>query len=261
MYYYDLHCHTSHSSDSPSKIEEIIKIAKKRGVDGIAITDHNRTYKGPLEIDGIRIIPGNEITVKGSRHLLAYFIDKNIKPRMDAKKTILEVQKQGGFSVLAHPFRGFSGWESKRPKKKRAIEEAMSVVDGIEVSNASDSGDARELALEMAKKFKKFQTAGSDAHIPGQIGFSVVEVKEHLTKENFKEMLKDAKIILRPESEDFRRSIRYWKKIAVSPAKYIGVYKIQPIKALFLRFIVRNYLRIENFKFEKIISNLLNTMI
>ncbi|MCW3133792.1 MAG: PHP domain-containing protein [Methanophagales archaeon] len=38
---YDLHIHSKYSSDGIIEPEKIIKIALKRGLDGIAITDHS----------------------------------------------------------------------------------------------------------------------------------------------------------------------------------------------------------------------------
>jgi predicted metal-dependent phosphoesterase TrpH len=39
----DLHCHSYYSNDGISSPEKLIKTALKRGLDGIALTDHNTT--------------------------------------------------------------------------------------------------------------------------------------------------------------------------------------------------------------------------
>lgn len=77
----DLHCHTR-LSDGSLGIEEIIALAKGRGVDTIAITDHDclaGTVRARIigERNGIRVIPGVEIsacdTETGSfAHILCY---------------------------------------------------------------------------------------------------------------------------------------------------------------------------------------------
>ena len=46
---YDLHMHTHYSRCSNLKPQTILKLAKKRRLDGIAITDHHE-IKGALEI-------------------------------------------------------------------------------------------------------------------------------------------------------------------------------------------------------------------
>lgn len=47
---YDLHIHSKYSSDGVLEPERIIKIATKRGLNGIAITDHDtiKRRKGKL---------------------------------------------------------------------------------------------------------------------------------------------------------------------------------------------------------------------
>ena len=44
----DLHIHSKYSYDGILEPKDIVKIAIKKGLDGIAITDHN-TVKGALE--------------------------------------------------------------------------------------------------------------------------------------------------------------------------------------------------------------------
>ena len=61
----DLHSHTEHS-DGENTIEEMARFAKKRGLDFLAITDHNTTTHMPV-IDAWRdtpllLIPGEEVT-------------------------------------------------------------------------------------------------------------------------------------------------------------------------------------------------------
>ena len=46
---FDFHIHSKYSFDSFMDIEKIIKVAKKRGIDGIAIADHN-TIKGGRKV-------------------------------------------------------------------------------------------------------------------------------------------------------------------------------------------------------------------
>ena len=46
---YDLHIHSKYSACSNLKLKIILKFAKKRKLDGIAVTDHN-TMKGALQL-------------------------------------------------------------------------------------------------------------------------------------------------------------------------------------------------------------------
>lgn len=77
----DLHCHTK-LSDGSLGIEDLITLAKKRGVDTIAITDHDclaGTVRGKIIGDrfGVQVIPGVELSSTDVQtgktvHLLCY---------------------------------------------------------------------------------------------------------------------------------------------------------------------------------------------
>lgn len=81
----DLHCHTR-LSDGSLGIDDLIVLAKKSGVDTLAITDHDSlaaTVRGKLIGDriGVNVIPGVELsatdTKRGSKaHILCYLPDK-----------------------------------------------------------------------------------------------------------------------------------------------------------------------------------------
>lgn len=78
----DLHLHTT-ASDGVMRPSEIVRYAKKKGLQAIAITDHD-TIEGleegvsEGERIGFEVIPGIEISAEhapGSMHLLGYFFD------------------------------------------------------------------------------------------------------------------------------------------------------------------------------------------
>lgn len=78
----DLHIHSGLSpcADNSMSPNNIINMAKIKGLDAIAITDHNSTKNIPTFISlaekkNIICIPGVEVTTKEEVHLLAYFKD------------------------------------------------------------------------------------------------------------------------------------------------------------------------------------------
>lgn len=82
MGYIDLHLHTT-ASDGAKGPSEIVNYAKSKGLQAIAITDHD-TIEGLEEAVaegqqiGFEVIPGIEISAEhspGSMHLLGYFLD------------------------------------------------------------------------------------------------------------------------------------------------------------------------------------------
>ena len=159
---FDLHIHSKYSYDSFLSPEKIIRIAKKKGLDGIAITDHN-TIKGGMEACKInknkdfQVIVGAEMKTEYG-DIIGLFLEDEIRTRM-FEEVIEEIKSQDGLSVLAHPFRQY-----KNP------EGIVDRVDLVEAFNARSRKADNERACELAKKLKKSVIAGSDAHLSFEIG-------------------------------------------------------------------------------------------
>lgn len=158
----DLHIHSKYSFDSLLSPRTILKVAKKKGLTGIAVTDHN-TIKGGLEVRKINrdsdftVIVGSEIQTDIG-DIIGLCINEEIKSRI-AIDVIEEIKDQGGFVVLPHPFRGH--------KLNQYIIEHSGA---IEVFNGRSTAEENYQALELAKRFNKPFTAGSDAHFATEIG-------------------------------------------------------------------------------------------
>jgi len=251
-YFYDLHCHTLNSKDSPTTLEDIIKVAKERGLDGVAITDHNHVYQGSDHIDGIDIIAGSEITLDNKGHLLAFFIKENIPCGLSLEETVSLIINQGGYSVLAHPFREENGLMVKKDTEN--IKKVIRLIDGLESGNSSDKKEKRNMVLDLFENYPGsfFLTAGSDAHISGQVGFAVVEVDEKLNKDNFREVLNRGRVIVKEEATIFIKEVIVFKKNIVFLSKLLMINKSEIIKNIFFKILMRNYLRIKNRRFLKI---------
>jgi hypothetical protein len=158
----DLHIHSEHSSDSLSSPKCIIKVAKRRGLDGIAVTDHG-TIKGGVEArklcggNDFLVIIGTEIaTEKGD--VLGLFLEREIQSDISAD-VIDEIHSQGGIAVLPHPFKGH-----------KLDEDLLSRIDAIEVFNSRARKVENDKALALAEKYAKPKIAGSDAHFWIEIG-------------------------------------------------------------------------------------------
>jgi len=177
---FDLHIHSKYSYDSFLSPVRIIKVAKRKGLHGVAITDHN-TIKGGIEAlkinedEDFQVIVGAEIRTEYG-DIIGLFLEDEITTNK-FEEVIEEIKSQGGLSVLAHPYRHY-----KFP------EEIIDKVDLVEVFNARSRKADNERAYELAKKFKKPQTAGSDAHLVFEIGRGITivnsEVREELREGN-----------------------------------------------------------------------------
>jgi len=169
----DLHIHTQHSHDSNMTAEEIIKAAKARGLDAIAVVDHN-TLKGAIEVrkkargTGLLVIPGEEIDTE-SGEIIALGIKREIEQGMSLDQACMQVKAQGGFIIVPHPydrFRSGIGDELRRVLKH---------VDAIESFNARTFLNRHNRKAEsVAKDVIIPCVAASDAHFPDEIGNAYV---------------------------------------------------------------------------------------
>ena len=96
----DLHVHTAGSPDAHTKIENLPEIMRARGLDGLAITEHNKF--DPPNLPDVLIVPGVEISSRDG-HILALGVKENIPSRLSADETITRIHDQGGVAIIAHP--------------------------------------------------------------------------------------------------------------------------------------------------------------
>jgi len=168
---FDLHIHSNYSSDSGLTIDDILKQAVKKGLDGIAICDHN-TVAGSLQARErsrelslpLLVIPAVEVsTTKG--HLLVLGIRENIQPNLTPEETIRIAHEKGGVVIAAHPF------------KIRSIGSVDGLeVDAIETFNSRCIFGENTKAKEMAHALGKPETGGSDSHVLATIGLGFTEI-------------------------------------------------------------------------------------
>jgi len=169
----DLHVHTNYSRDGESSVEEIIRAAERRGLDVIAITDHDTVEgaKYALTIEtGILVIPGIEISTKAG-HLIALGITGPVPAGLDFFESVRRARAMGAFLVLPHPYHKFR--HGVGLKLKNAIE----AVDAVESFNSRYIiGSANKKAEKKAVQFNKPYVAGSDAHNARFVGYGVTVV-------------------------------------------------------------------------------------
>lgn len=186
----DLHCHSYYSKDGFSSPEKLIKTALKKGLDGIALTDHNTTAGWKEAIEAAKklkavLVLGEEIkTNEGD--LLGLFLKKEVKEK-NLSKAIKEIKDQGGIAIIPHPFQIWKGFRENLEKYKE-------IIDGVEVFNTRFSFllfDKR--ALDFAKKYNLAMTAGSDAHYFREAGGAYTMAKEAKNLEEFKKAILEKK--------------------------------------------------------------------
>ncbi len=161
--------HTSHSYDGFCSVEDAVKAAKAKGLNGIAITDHNR-IGGHAEAKkfskrGFLVIPGIEISSSGG-HILGIGITKLIPRGLPARETVKRIKEQGGIAIAAHPF--------ALGRKPGLVYKAK--FDAIETLNSRALFLSNPLARGFAERNKIPMTAGSDAHRCDEIGLAYTSV-------------------------------------------------------------------------------------
>lgn len=165
----DLHLHSFYSDDAIGSPEDIIKSLKKRGLHGMALTDHN-TVEGCIHLRNIKtkdflIIPGIEISTADG-HILALNVTKKYKVGLSVEETVEYILDDGGTVVVPHLFRLLSGIKEENLKK---IQNKVSI---IEVFNGCSVPNSNVNSAKVAHELNLGGTGGSDSHDPLYAGYA-----------------------------------------------------------------------------------------
>jgi predicted metal-dependent phosphoesterase TrpH len=172
----DLHVHTIYSRDSLITPKDLVFYAKKRGLNAVAITDHN-TIEGALKIakeaeTDVLIIPGIEVSSRNG-HIVALNMQEPVSKGLSVEETVDRIHRAGGVAVACHPFALLKGSLGKHASGK---------FDAVETINASATPFKRSVrkAEEIAAQLKLPQVAGTDAHYAPAIGYAYTLIEAPL---------------------------------------------------------------------------------
>lgn len=192
----DLHVHTNYSKCAILNPSEIEPLALKRGLNAVAITDHN-TIAGALEVKKyskkIKVIIGEEInTTKGE--IIGYFLNEQIPPFLTPEETIKEIKRQGGLVSVPHPF------DRLRSSRLEAetLEKILPNLDMIEIFNSRDILTGPDFGLiEKACQAGAVPISASDAHLKIEVGRSYLMMEDFEGPEDFLENIKKTQYVKR----------------------------------------------------------------
>jgi predicted metal-dependent phosphoesterase TrpH len=191
----DMHCHTTNgASDSALSPAELIEVAHRIGLTGVNVSEHDRVWDRYTlakfrEESGMFVCPGMEVSTDLG-HVLAIGLPQYVPGIRRAADLRKELDKVGGFMIVAHPFRHwFDPVTFRRNGKEPPVMtpenmaklEIFQLVDAIEVLNGANTARENRFALEVANYVGKPGTGGSDAHSTSGVGIYTTRFEKQLT--------------------------------------------------------------------------------
>ena len=195
----DLHVHTNRASHSNLDPHELIREARRVGLDGVCVTEHDTAWDSYAARELAQeykflFLRGIEVSTDMG-HVLVFGLHEYLPGihKMERMKSI--VDDLGGVMIMAHPFRGFArefntaGGPGPEPFQEACGRPFLQFVDGLEVMNGATEDSDNLLAVDVARESGLSATGGSDAHSRLGLGCCVtifdgkIECEEDLIRE------------------------------------------------------------------------------
>jgi hypothetical protein len=163
---------------------ELVQVAAQNGLTGVNITEHDKVLevhqrRAFLEAHpGFFVNFGMEVSTDLG-HMIAVGLNEYLPGIRRAAKLREELDKVGGFLIVAHPFRRLfdpvtamrTGVKFEMTPAEAAEQlEVFKVVHAIEIANGANTPRENEFAAEVARLAGLHGTGGSDAHSTQGIG-------------------------------------------------------------------------------------------
>ena len=190
-----MHVHTVRgAADSSLTPDQLIAEARRIGLTGVNITEHDRVWEMRLieefhESSGLFVSRGMEVSTDMG-HMIAIGLHQYLPGIRRAAELRRVLEEVGGFMIVAHPFRHFFDpihfRRDGRPPFEMSPEEAaermpvFKLVDEIEVANGGSTPRENQFALKVAKVLGKRGVGASDCHSTNGVGYYVTAFEEEL---------------------------------------------------------------------------------
>ena len=163
---FDLHVHTEHSPCSRLPLALILDNARRLGLDGVCLTDHDTMAAGGhvregVQDDGLCVIVGMEYATPDGDVLLFGPVEA-LPPGLSAAVALDAVAALGGAAVAAHPFRSW------RPAGTGLL--LHPGLCAVEVENGRNRPEENDAARLFARRRGLPGVGGSDAHALAELG-------------------------------------------------------------------------------------------
>ena len=189
----DFHVHTAFSPDSRVTPERLAELVTERGLDGVAVTDHDSVGGGLVLLalePPFLVVVGTEVSSRDG-DIIGLFVREDIEPGLTAEETVARIKVQGGVVVVPHPFDRFRSSAIGGP----GLERISGEVDAVEAFNSrnlmsADDRRARDWALENGVPM----VGGSDAHTESEVGRGWAELAGFGDAEGLKRALQGSAV-------------------------------------------------------------------
>lgn len=180
----ELHLHTTASHDGHIDVGVLARVAVRRQLDVIAVTDHD-TIDGAREAQayfrrrhiGCQIVIGEERTLSDGSHVIGHHLQEPLQGNT-VDEVLREIHDQRGVVVLPHPFRRRDG--VCRDGREDAVFDAVrrsGAPAACEVFNPKCSWKENQAAVSWCQG-RLPAVVGSDAHYAGDIGEALLVVPQ-----------------------------------------------------------------------------------
>lgn len=219
----DLHVHTRRSPDGAHSLRSMVKYARKIGLDGIAITDHNKLLSKKIarEISrefGILVIPGIEGgNMISGKHWLGLFID-TLPIDAQISEIIKKIRNEGGISIAPHPYtrQGYHDFNAA----------AFDAVEGLNGTTARSD----EIFKQKNHQYMPI-TAGSDAHAIPMLGYTWTRIDAEKNIDDILEAIQKGRCVPEGTLIPFiHRHMRFYisltiRHLASCPAEFLSFFR------------------------------------
>lgn len=178
----DLHAHTyPKSDDSFVSVDELVDAARRCGMDGICLTEHDEfwpvdTARELTRRHGILVLPGSEINTDAG-HVLAFGLHQYKFGMHKPSFLREEADRHGAVLIAAHPYRRrFLAEPGQDPEVRadmlhRALDDDMfRFFDAVESRNGRGKESENHFAEDLRQGLRLPGTGGSDTHDLKQMG-------------------------------------------------------------------------------------------
>ena len=189
----DIHTHTYPTSvDSFIDADELIEEAKRIGLDGLCITDHDgfwdhREVEYLSKRHNFLVLPGCEVTTEEG-HVLVYGLRRYIFGMHRAGFVKGKLDRENGAMVVAHPYRrtyrkgADVDWAAYEEMLDRASRNGVfQMVNAVELMNGRGMPEENAFSHDLARRFGLPGTGASDAHRLEDVGTYATEFERKIT--------------------------------------------------------------------------------